>query len=79
MRIAVERCHLNGDCTQRWEALELVRDNPRMRYCDLCQSAVHLVEHDAEMLELARLGKCVAIAREDPIETASTAVPDRPA
>lgn len=68
---------MNGQCSQRWEALELVRDNPRVRYCDLCRSAVHLVEHEAEMLELARLGKCVAIAREDPVEVANRAVPER--
>lgn len=65
LRIAVERCRLNGACTQRWEALEPVRDNPHMRYCGLCQSAVHLVEHEAEMHELARMGKSVAIVRKD--------------
>ena len=75
LRIAVEHCRLNGACTQRWEALEPVRDNPRMRYCSLCQSAVHLVEHEAEMLELARMGKCVAVQREDPIEEGSSPVP----
>jgi len=68
LRIAVEHCRLNGACSQRWEALEPVRDNPRIRYCGLCQSAVHLVEHEAEMLELARVGKCVAVRREDPSE-----------
>ena len=65
LRIAVERCRLNGACTQRWEALEAVRDNPRMRYCGLCKSAVHLVEYEAEMDELARMGKSVAIVRKD--------------
>jgi hypothetical protein len=77
LRIAVERCHLNGDCTQRWEALEPVRDNPRMRYCGLCRSAVHLVEHESDMLELARLGKCVAVVREDPIEAGNSPLPDQ--
>ena len=75
LRIAVEHCRLNGGCAQRWEALEPVRGNSRMRYCGLCQSAVHLVEHEAEMLELARMGKCVAVQREDPIEEGSSPVP----
>jgi hypothetical protein len=68
---------LNGACTQRWEALEPVRGSPRIRYCGLCQSAVHLVEHEAEMLELARVGKCVAVRREDPIEAGNILVPDQ--
>ncbi|HET7065376.1 MAG TPA: hypothetical protein VFI49_13980 [Rudaea sp.] len=55
--------------------LEPVRGNPRIRYCGLCQSAVHLVEHEAAMLELARMGKCVAVRREDPIEESSRPVP----
>jgi len=75
MRITVERYRLNGACTQRCEALEPVRGNPRMRYCSLCQSAVHLVEHEAEMVELARMGKCVAVQREDPIEESNSPVP----
>ena len=75
MRITVERYRLNGACTQRCEALEPVRAKPRMRYCGLCQSAVHLVGHEAEMLELARMGKCVAVQREDPIEEGSSPVP----
>lgn len=77
MRIAIERCHLNGECTQRWEALEAVRDNPRMRYCGLCQSAVHLVEREAEMHDLARVGKSVAVQREDPVTTGSVATSDQ--
>jgi hypothetical protein len=63
MQIAIERCHLNGQCTQRWEALEPVRDNPRIRYCSECQAAVHLVEREAELVRLAELGKSVAMMR----------------
>lgn len=59
--IAIERCHLGYPCSQRWEALEPVLDNPRVRYCDRCQSAVHLVERENELFELARQGKCVAV------------------
>jgi hypothetical protein len=65
MRIVIERCHLNGQCSQRWEALEPVRSNPRLRYCSLCQSAVHLAEHEKDLAELLRLGKNVAIQRDD--------------
>lgn len=77
MRIAIERCHLSGECTQRWEELELVRDNPRVRYCDLCQSAVHLVDHEAEMRELARMGKNVAVLRDDPVMDGKVSASDR--
>jgi hypothetical protein len=60
---------------QRWEALEPVRGNPRIRYCGLCRSAVHLVEHEAEILELARMGKCVAVQRRDPIGDSDDPLP----
>jgi hypothetical protein len=65
LRIAIEQCHLEGRCAQRWESLEEVHDNPRMRYCSRCQAAVHLVEHEAELAELLRLGKNVAVLREN--------------
>jgi hypothetical protein len=79
LRIAVERYRLNGACSQRWEALEPVRDNPRVRYCCLCQSAVHLVEHEAEMLELVRMGKCVPVRREYSTEENNSPVPGQAA
>jgi hypothetical protein len=63
--IEIERCRLSYQCTQRWEALESLPDQPRMRFCGKCQSAVHLVERDSELRELARQGKCVAILRMD--------------
>jgi hypothetical protein len=67
--IAIERCRLSEQCTQRWQSLEPVRGNPHMRYCNLCQSAVHLVEHEHELVELARQGKSVAVLRNDPLST----------
>lgn len=70
--IAIEHCRLSDQCTQRWQALETVRDNPRVRYCDQCQSAVHLVEHEHELIELARQGKAVAVLRKDFLSTAGT-------
>jgi hypothetical protein len=63
--IEIERCRLSYQCIQRWEALEHLPDNPRVRFCGECQSAVHLVELDSELRELARQGKCVAIQRVD--------------
>ncbi len=35
-----------------------------VRFCTSCQSAVHLVEHEKELAEMARQGKCVAIQSE---------------
>jgi hypothetical protein len=68
--IAIEHCHLNYPCVQRWEALEPVIDSPCVRYCSLCQSAVHLVECEQELIVLARRGKCVAVLRERGVVTA---------
>lgn len=60
MYIAIE-CHLNGRCTQRWEGLERLRGTPQVRYCSECRAAVHLVEREAELSQLIRMGKCVAM------------------
>jgi threonine dehydrogenase-like Zn-dependent dehydrogenase len=49
-------------CTQRWETLEPIADKPRVRYCGHCGSVVHLVERENEFTELARQGKCTAMA-----------------
>lgn len=65
--IAIERCHHSYPCSQRWEALEPMLDNPRVRYCGRCQSAVHLVERENDLVELARQGKCVAVVREESV------------
>lgn len=64
--IAIERCRLSDKCTQRWQSLEALQGNSHMRYCTLCQSAVHLVEHEHELVELVRQGKSVAVLRKDP-------------
>lgn len=65
LRIDVEQCRFNGQCSQHWDTLEPVHDNPRVRYCSLCQSAVHLAASTLEVTQLIRLGKCVAVMRED--------------
>jgi hypothetical protein len=72
LRIDVERCRLNGGCNQRWDALEPVHDNPRIRYCSLCQSAVHLAADEFEVADLVRMGKSVAMMREDVANRAQT-------
>ena len=63
----IEGCRMNQRCAQRWETLELVPDNPRVRYCGQCESVVHLVERQEEFLELARQGKCIAMSAAQPI------------
>ena len=65
LRIDVERCRLNGRCGQLWDALEPVHDNPRIRYCARCESAVHLAEGERELDELVRMGRNVALMREE--------------
>ncbi len=64
--IAIEHCRLSEKCTRRWQLLEALPGYPHLRYCSQCQSAVHLVEHEHELVELARQGKSVAVLRKEP-------------
>jgi len=59
--ISIERCRLGNQCTQRWEELEVLPGNFCVRYCSRCASAVHLIEVESRIEELARQGKCVAL------------------
>jgi hypothetical protein len=70
--ISIERCRLGFRCTQRWEALEPIPGTSRVRYCSQCQAAVHLIEKESELGELARQGKCVAILQKDADHTANS-------
>jgi hypothetical protein len=38
----VERCRLAFVCGQRWEELEQLPNNEQVRFCQRCQSSVHL-------------------------------------
>lgn len=67
MSIEIERCRLSYRCEQRWESLEVLPADPRVRFCGKCQSAVHLVERPSEFDELTRQGKCVAVVHADRI------------
>lgn len=62
-RISIERCRLAYQCGQEWDSLESLPDSDSVRFCLRCQSAVHLVRHDAELARFAAQGKCVAIRR----------------
>jgi len=39
--------------------------SPSIRYCARCQSAVHLAEGECELDELVRMGRNVALMREE--------------
>lgn len=48
-----------GLCTQKWSDL-IATDKPAIRFCDLCQETVLLVESEAELKQLRGTGQCVA-------------------
>jgi hypothetical protein len=59
--IDIENCPMQYRCHQRWEHMERVVGNPRMRFCLHCQTVVHRPDDETEFAELARKGKCVAV------------------
>jgi len=64
----IQGCRLNHRCTQRWETLEIMPSNQRVRYCGHCSSVVHLVDRQEEFLELVRQGKCIAMSAPQPTQ-----------
>lgn len=55
-------------CPRTWELLE-PGDDPGVRYCTGCGENVYLATHEGEARDLARSGRCLAIARS--VETAA--------
>jgi alpha-tubulin suppressor-like RCC1 family protein len=58
----VERCRLAFVCGQRWEELEQLPNNEQVRFCQRCQSSVHLAASAETFAVLAAQGCCVAVA-----------------
>jgi hypothetical protein len=59
--IAVRNCPVRFyfQCSRKWDDLETT-DRDEIRFCHTCQENVHLCETDAEMVDHARKGHCVA-------------------
>jgi hypothetical protein len=60
----VERCRLAFVCGQRWEELECLPNHEQVRFCQRCQSSVHLATTPKAFDALAAQGRCVAIAND---------------
>lgn len=58
----VERCRLAFVCGRRWEELERLPNNEQVRFCQRCQSSVHLATSAETFGVLASQGRCVAAA-----------------
>jgi hypothetical protein len=58
----VERCRLAFVCGQRWEELERLPNHEQVRFCQRCQSSVHLATSAETFAVLAAQGRCVAVA-----------------
>lgn len=65
----IEHCRFAYRCDQQWDSLEVIPNNPRVRFCSKCQSAVHWADGKQEFNKLARQGKCVAVADIDDSRT----------
>jgi hypothetical protein len=59
----VERCRLAFVCSQRWEELERLPNHEQVRFCQRCQSSVHLATSAETFAVLASQGRCVAIGK----------------
>ena len=57
----VERCRLAFVCGQRWEELEPLPNHEQVRFCQRCQSSVHLATSAETFAVHAAQGRCVAV------------------
>jgi hypothetical protein len=58
----VERCRLAFVCGQRWDELERLPNHEQVRFCQRCQSSVHLATSAETFAVMAAQGRCVAVA-----------------
>lgn len=54
-------CKFAFRCGQTWGALKAVQGVPGVKYCERCESAVHLCRSAEEFEEHASRGHCVAL------------------
>ena len=48
-------------CIQKWDDLQPIPDNPKLRYCSACNKGVYYCETEKELLEHRAQGHCIAI------------------
>lgn len=65
----VSDCPALTPCSQEWEALQVVPDNSKVRYCSECQQSVYRCDTQAEFREHRALGHCISIEVEMPDRT----------
>jgi len=62
----VSDCPQLTPCSQEWEALQVVPENSKVRYCSGCQQSVYRCDTQAEFREHRALGHCLSIEVEMP-------------
>jgi hypothetical protein len=63
--IDIRNCPLAFECTRRWRQLAAVEGEPSVRYCQACETTVHLCRTDAAYRQHRLKGHCVALELED--------------
>ena len=71
----MKNCIFKFECEQQWSDLTEIRDQ-RVRFCEVCESDVHLCETNDEIARAIREDLCVAIAT--PAEMAKATGPADP-
>ena len=57
----IQYCPLTNGCFARWQKLEPIQGEARIRYCEACQRSVYLCQTEEELVRHRALGRCVAL------------------
>ena len=56
----IANCRFAFRCPMTWGSLQAIEETMRVRYCDKCETAVHLCLSERELDDHAMKGHCVA-------------------
>lgn len=56
----ISNCRFAFKCTKTWESLSEIDSSPSVRYCDECETAVHLCTSEKEFVEHAKKNHCIS-------------------
>lgn len=63
--IEIGNCPLAFECDRRWDQLAAIAGERSVRYCQRCETAVHLCRTDQDYRQHRLKGHCVALAPPD--------------
>jgi hypothetical protein len=70
--IDIRNCPLAFECRRQWRQLATIADQPSVRYCQDCETSVHLCRTDAEYRQHQLKGHCVALELENTYRVGGT-------